>query len=70
MINDDAMDHIVVDMAKKKLAETMQKDIMDLYRFALVVSPPSRKKWIADELSVVFESKEAAWDMISKTMID
>ncbi|PHT36200.1 hypothetical protein CQW23_23900 [Capsicum baccatum] len=62
-INDDAMDHIVVDVTKKKLAETMQKEIMDLQRFALVVSPLSRKKWIADEFSVVSESKEAAWDI-------
>ncbi|PHU14014.1 hypothetical protein BC332_15219 [Capsicum chinense] len=36
------MDQVVVDVAKKKLAETMRKEITDIQRFALVVSPPSQ----------------------------
>lgn len=36
-INDDAMDQVVVDVAKKKLAETMQKEITDIQRFASVI---------------------------------
>ncbi|PHT41582.1 hypothetical protein CQW23_20436 [Capsicum baccatum] len=69
-MNDDAMDHVVVAVAKKKLAKTMQKEITDLQRFASVVSPPSGRKWIADELAVVAESKEVAGDMISETVLD
>ncbi|PHT30348.1 Eukaryotic translation initiation factor 5A-1 [Capsicum baccatum] len=68
-INDDAIDHMVVDVANKKLAETMQKDITDLQRFVLMVSPQSGKKWIADELFIVAKSKEVAGDMISKIVI-
>ncbi|PHT63755.1 hypothetical protein T459_32441 [Capsicum annuum] len=69
-MNDDAMDHVVVAVAKKKLAKTMQKEITDLQRFASVVSPPNGRKWIADELAVVAESKEVAGDMISETVLD
>ncbi|PHT45607.1 Eukaryotic translation initiation factor 5A-1 [Capsicum baccatum] len=36
-INNDAMDHVVVDVAKKKLAKIMQKEITDIQRFALMV---------------------------------
>ncbi|PHT37875.1 hypothetical protein CQW23_21448 [Capsicum baccatum] len=43
-INDDAMDHVVVNVAKKKLAEIMQKEITNLQRFASVVSPPTGEK--------------------------
>ncbi|PHT44888.1 hypothetical protein CQW23_14046 [Capsicum baccatum] len=42
-INDDAMDQVVVDVAKKKLAETMQKEITDIQRFASVVSLAPKK---------------------------
>ncbi|PHT53175.1 hypothetical protein CQW23_07637 [Capsicum baccatum] len=37
---------------------------------ASVVSLPSGKKWIADKLAVVAESKEVAGDMISETVLD
>ncbi|KAF3634758.1 hypothetical protein FXO38_24984 [Capsicum annuum] len=56
-INNDVMDHVLVDVAKKKLIETMKKEIMDIQRFSSVVSPPSGKKWIIDELVIVAESK-------------
>ncbi|MCD7466346.1 hypothetical protein HAX54_002956 [Datura stramonium] len=69
-MNDDAMDHVVVAVAKKKLVKTMQKEITDLQRFASLVSPPSGRKWIAEELAVVSESKEVAGDMISETVLD
>ncbi|KAF3644426.1 hypothetical protein FXO37_21457 [Capsicum annuum] len=69
-MNDDAMDHVVVDVAKKKLAEIMQKEITDLQRFASVVSPSTGEKWITDELVVVAESKEVVGDMISETVLD
>ncbi|CAN4110712.1 unnamed protein product [Withania somnifera] len=69
-MNDDAMDHVVVAVAKKKLAKTMQKEITDLQRFASLVSPPTGRKWIADDLAVFAESKEVAGDMISETVLD
>lgn len=69
-MNDDAMDHVVVAVAKKKLAKTMQKETTDLQRFASLVSPPSGKKWIAEELAVVAESKEVAGDMLNETVLD
>lgn len=69
-MNDDAMDHVVLAVAKKKLAKTMQKEITDLQRFASLVSPPSGRKWVAEELAVVAESKEVAGDMINETVLD
>ncbi|XP_060167644.1 uncharacterized protein At5g49945 [Lycium barbarum] len=69
-MNDDAMDHVVVAVGKKKLAKTMQKELTDLQRFASLVSPPNGRKWVADELAVVAESKEVAGDMISETVLD
>ncbi|CAN4108161.1 unnamed protein product [Withania somnifera] len=69
-MNDDAMDHVVVAVGKKKLAKTMQKEITDLQRFASLVSPPTGRKWIAEELAVVAESKEVAGDMISETVLE
>ncbi|KAH0728492.1 hypothetical protein KY284_004357 [Solanum tuberosum] len=69
-MNDDAMDHVVVAVAKKKLAKTMQKETTDLQRFASLVSPPSGKKWISEELAVVAESKEVAGDMLNETVLD
>ncbi|OIT26179.1 PREDICTED: uncharacterized protein At5g49945-like [Nicotiana attenuata] len=69
-MNDDAMDHVVLAVARKKLAKTMQKEITDLQRFASLVSPPTGRKWVAEELAVVSESKEVAGDMINDTVLD
>ncbi|PHT45472.1 hypothetical protein CQW23_14630 [Capsicum baccatum] len=69
-INDDEMDPVIVDVAQKKLVKTMQKVITDHHIFVLVVSPPSGKKWIANKLAVVDDSKEAAGDMISEIVIN
>ncbi|CAN6808611.1 hypothetical protein Bca4012_002961 [Brassica carinata] len=69
-MNEEAMDHVVFAMAKKKAAKTMQKEVKDLQRFAGIVSPPAGRKWVSEELSVISESKEVAGDMITDTVLD
>ncbi|GER54963.1 hypothetical protein STAS_32593 [Striga asiatica] len=69
-MNDDAMDHVVFAMARKKLAKTMQKEMRDLQRFAGLVNPPNGRKWVTDELQVVSESKEVAGDLITDVVLD
>ncbi|KAL5700564.1 hypothetical protein ACHQM5_025991 [Ranunculus cassubicifolius] len=70
-MNDDAMDHVVFALAKKKLAKVMHKELRDLQRFAgLVTSGPNNRKWVAEELLVITESKEVAGDLITETVLD
>lgn len=69
-MNEDAMDHVVFAMAKKKAAKSMQKDERDLQRFASLLSPPNGKKWVAEELAVISESKEVAADLITEAVLD
>ncbi|RDX91896.1 hypothetical protein CR513_26048, partial [Mucuna pruriens] len=69
-MNDDSMDHVVFAMAKKKAAKAMHKDVRDLQRFASFVSPPTSRKWIPDDLSLISESKEVAADLITDAVID
>ncbi|CAM8937585.1 unnamed protein product [Rhodiola kirilowii] len=69
-MNDDAMDQVIFAMAKKKAAKVMQKELPDLQRFATLVSPPTGRKWVPEELGVVSESKEVAGDLISDTVLD
>ncbi|KAJ4906024.1 Uncharacterized protein Rs2_09682 [Raphanus sativus] len=69
-MNEEAMDHVVFAMAKKKAAKTMQKEVKDLQRFAGIVSPPAGRKWVSEELNVISESKEVAGDLITDTVLD
>ncbi|CAA2960185.1 uncharacterized protein At5g49945-like [Olea europaea subsp. europaea] len=69
-MNDDAMDHVIFALARKKLAKIMQKEVRDLQRFAVLVAPPSGRKWVAEELQVVSESKEVAGDLITDVVLD
>ncbi|EXB29034.1 hypothetical protein L484_018451 [Morus notabilis] len=69
-MNDDAMDHVVFAVAKKKAAKVMHKEVRDLQRFASVLSPPNGRKWVAEELAVISESKEVAGDLISEAALD
>ncbi|KAJ6715518.1 ADIPOCYTE-SPECIFIC PROTEIN 4-RELATED [Salix viminalis] len=70
-INDDAMDHVVFALARKKMAKAMQKELRDLQRFAgSVVQPPNGRKWVAEELAVVSESKEVAGDLITEAVLE
>ncbi|KAL7119620.1 hypothetical protein ACP275_02G074000 [Erythranthe tilingii] len=69
-MNDDAMDHVIFALARKKLAKTMQKEMGDLQRFAVLVAPPSGRKSVAEELQLVSESKEVAGDLITDVVLD
>ncbi|XP_071725598.1 uncharacterized protein At5g49945-like [Rutidosis leptorrhynchoides] len=70
-MNDDAMDHVVFALAKKKAAKMMQKEVRDLQRFAsLMTSGPNGRKCVADDLMVVTESKEVAGDLINESVLD
>ncbi|CAL9131191.1 unnamed protein product [Musa textilis] len=71
VMNEDAMDHVVLALARKKTAKMMHKEERDLQRFASpVVAPPAGRKWVADELMVVAESKEVAGDLITDVVLD
>lgn len=69
-MNDDSMDHVAFALARKKLAKTMHKELRDLQRFAGLVNPPNGRKWVAEELQVVSESKEVATDLITDAVLD
>ncbi|KAL7205789.1 hypothetical protein ACSBR2_018664 [Camellia fascicularis] len=69
-MNDDAMDQMVFALAKKKAAKTMQKEVRDLQRFASLISPPSNRKWVVDDLAVISESKEVAGDLITEVVLE
>lgn len=69
-MNDDAMDHVVFALAKKKAAKVMQKEVRDLQRYANLWSPPANRKWVADDLIVISESKEVAGDLITDAVLD
>uniref|UniRef100_A0A804QPE8 DUF1682 family protein n=1 Tax=Zea mays TaxID=4577 RepID=A0A804QPE8_MAIZE len=71
IMNEEAMDHVVLAVARKKAAKTMHKEERDLQRFASVLtSAPAGRKWVSDELAVVAESKEVAGDMITEAVLD
>ncbi|MFS7946397.1 hypothetical protein Hanom_Chr06g00535841 [Helianthus anomalus] len=70
-MNEDAMDHVVFALGKKKAAKVMHKEVRDLQRFAsLMTAGPNGRKWVADELMVITESKEVAGDLITETVLD
>ncbi|KAJ9174715.1 hypothetical protein P3X46_013331 [Hevea brasiliensis] len=70
-MNDDAMDHVVFALAKKKAAKVMQKEVRDLQRFAgIVAQPPSGRKWVSEELGVISESKEVAGDLLTEAVLE
>ncbi|KAH7543630.1 hypothetical protein FEM48_Zijuj02G0204200 [Ziziphus jujuba var. spinosa] len=69
-MNEEAMDHVVFAVAKKKLAKWMQKEVRDLQRFANLVSPPTGRKWAAEDLAVISESKEVASDLITEVVLE
>ncbi|XP_076956343.1 uncharacterized protein At5g49945-like [Bidens hawaiensis] len=71
VMNEDAMDHVVFALAKKKAAKSMHKEVRDLQKFAsLMTAGPSGRKWVADELMAITESKEVAGDLITETVLD
>ncbi|XP_076940104.1 uncharacterized protein At5g49945-like [Bidens hawaiensis] len=71
LMNEDALDHVVFALAKRKAAKGMHKDVTDLQKFAnLMTAGPSGRKWVADDLMVITESKEVAADLITETVLD
>ncbi|PKA64772.1 Uncharacterized protein AXF42_Ash016803 [Apostasia shenzhenica] len=71
VMNEDAMDHVVLAIARKKMARSMHKDAKDLHRFATVMATQSSgRRWVAEELMVVTESKEVAGDLMTDVVID
>ncbi|CAN8274057.1 unnamed protein product [Cochlearia groenlandica] len=69
-MNEEAMDHVVFAVARKKAAKAMHKELRDLQRFGGIVPVPGGRKWVSEELSVVSESKEVAGDMITDVVLD
>ncbi|KAH7865478.1 hypothetical protein Vadar_007245 [Vaccinium darrowii] len=69
-MNDEAMDCVVLALARKKAGKTMVKEVRDLQKFASLVSPPSGRKWVAEDLAVVSESKEVAGDLITEVVLE
>ncbi|CAN6584581.1 unnamed protein product [Malus baccata var. baccata] len=69
-MNDDAMDHVVFALARKKSAKAMQKEVGDLQKFAGIVSPPTGRKWVSEDLAVISESKEVAGDLITEAVLE
>ncbi|XP_071736857.1 uncharacterized protein At5g49945-like [Rutidosis leptorrhynchoides] len=69
-MNEDAMDHVVFALAKKKVVKSMNKEVRDLQRFGSLMAAPSNRKWVASELGVVTESKEVAGDLITEFVLD
>ena len=69
-MNEEAMDHVVFALARKKAAKTMQKEVRDLQKFAVMVAAPSGRKWVSEELAAVSESKEVAGDLITEGVLE
>ncbi|GAB4848109.1 hypothetical protein Ancab_002773 [Ancistrocladus abbreviatus] len=69
-MNEDAMDHVVLAVAKKKAAKGMHKEMADLQGFASLMSPPSNRKWVSEDLTVISESKEVSSDLITESVLD
>ena len=71
VMNDDTMDQVVFAVAKKKLAKSMQKEELDLQKYANVIAtPPGGRKWVPEELLVVSELKEVAGDLITEAVLE
>jgi hypothetical protein len=69
-MNDDAMEPIVFALARKKVAKVMHKETRDLNQFASILSSPSQRKWVTEELVVISESRELANDLLTDTILD
>ncbi|MCL7038307.1 hypothetical protein MKW94_011473 [Papaver nudicaule] len=70
-MNDESMDHVMFALAKKKAVKIMHKEYMDLQRYAsFVTTTPNNRKWVAEELGVVTESREVAGDLITEAVLD
>ena len=69
-MNEDGMDPVIFSLARKKAAKGMQKELKDLQQYANLLSPPSNRKWVTEELVAISESREVASDLITDTVLD
>lgn len=71
MMKENAMDHVVLAVARSKASKAMLKEEKDLQRFANVLAwTPAGRKWVSEELAIVAESKEVAGDLITEAVLD
>jgi hypothetical protein len=69
-MNEDGMDAVVFALARKKAAKGMHKDTRDLQQYASLLTPPSNRKWLSEELVAIAESREVALDLVTDTVLD
>ncbi|KAI8532082.1 hypothetical protein RHMOL_Rhmol11G0185500 [Rhododendron molle] len=71
-MNDDAMDQVVFALARRREAKAMQKEVRDVQRFGSLVGsmPPGSRKWVAEDLGVISEVKEVAFDLITEAAVE
>ena len=69
-MNEDAMEPVVFALTQKKKAKDMQRDLKDLQQFATVLSPPTSRQWVSDDLSVICESRDVAVDLLPEVLLD
>ncbi|KAG0594686.1 hypothetical protein M758_UG099700 [Ceratodon purpureus] len=69
-MNEDAMEPVAFALTHKKKAKDMQRDLKDLQQFATVLSPPTSRKWVSEDLSVISESRELAVDLLPEVLLD
>ncbi|KAH9307670.1 hypothetical protein KI387_035581, partial [Taxus chinensis] len=69
-MNEDGMDQVIFALARKKAAKNMHKESKDLQHYANLVTPPSNRKWVTEELVAISESREVASDLITDTVLD
>lgn len=71
-MNDDAMDQVVFALARRREAKAMQKEVRDVQKFGSLVGsmPPGSRKWVAEDLGVISEVKEVAFDLITEAAVE
>jgi hypothetical protein len=70
-MNDENMEPIVFAITRRKQGKEMLKECKDLQQFASMLSPPTGpRKWVAEELVVISESREIAVDLLTDGLLD
>lgn len=69
-MNEDAMEPVVFALTHKKKAKDSQRDLKDLQQFATVLNTPSSRKWVSEDLAVISESRELAYDLLPELLLD
>jgi hypothetical protein len=70
-MNDENMEPIVFAITRRKQGKEMLKECKDLQQFASMLSPPTGpRKWVAEELVVISESREIAVDLLTDGLLE